>query len=79
MRISNLIGAHATIKYHDENETKDVYISFGEYDEVNGIDSYGVDDDCIFYYFKNLDEFKKWNPNENEFSIIDYELEYDTE
>ena len=72
------IGAWATVQFNDETLTKDVYVSFGEYDEVNNIDSYGVDDDSIFYYFENVKELVEWDTSNNDFAVLGYEFVFET-
>ena len=72
------IGAWATVQFNDETLTKDVYVSFGEYDEVNNVDSYGVDDDSIYYYFENVKELVEWDASVNEFAILGHEFVFET-
>lgn len=72
------IGAWATVQFNDETLTKDVYVSFGEYDEVNNVDSYGVDDDSIFYYFENVKELVEWDASINDFAVLEYEFVFET-
>lgn len=72
------IGAWATVQFNDETLTKDVYVSFGEYDEVNNIDSYGVDDDSIFYYFADVKELVEWDASVNDFAVLEYEFVFET-
>lgn len=72
------IGAWATVQFNDETLTKDVYVSFGEYDEVNNVDSYGVDDDSIYYYFENVKELVEWDASVNEFAILEHEFVFET-
>lgn len=72
------IGAWATVQFNDETLTKDVYVSFGEYDEVNEVDSYGVDDNSIFYYFENVKELVEWDTSNNDFAVLGYEFVFET-
>ena len=72
------IGAWATVQFNDETLTKDVYVSFGEYDEVNNVDSYGVDDDSIFYYFADVKELVEWDASVNDFAVLEYEFVFET-
>lgn len=73
------IGAHCNILFDDGDEIEGYYISFGEYEDEAMTDSYGVQDDRIFYYAPNgeaeLLELMKDNGN-NDFKILSYELEY---
>lgn len=46
-------GAWVEYRYHDEDDTTEPhlgYISFGDYDEDAGTDTYGVHDTRVFYY-----------------------------
>ena len=72
------IGAWAIVQYNDEPLSKTVYVSFGEYDEVNNVDSYGVDDDSIYYYFENVKELVEWDASVNEFAILGHEFVFET-
>lgn len=73
------IGAWAIVQFNDEDFSKTVYVSFGEYDEVNEVDSYGVDDNSIFYYLADLNELVEWDSLNNEYAIIEYELVYENQ
>ena len=44
------IGCYSSIRWKDSGEIEDVYISFGTYKISTNTDSYGIDDDFIFYY-----------------------------
>ena len=72
------IGAWAVVQFNDEPLSKEVYVSFGEYDEVNNIDSYGVDDDSIYYYFENVKELVEWDASVNDFAVLEYEFVFET-
>ena len=73
------IGANCLIKWF-EKDTKEVYISFYEYDE-NVTDPSGLNDDQIYYYadgetdLQILMEDTDWKG----FEIISYELNYPQE
>ena len=73
------IGAWAIVQFNDEHLSKTVYVSFGEYNEVNEVDSYGVDDNSIFYYFADLKELVEWDSSNNDFAILEYELVYENQ
>jgi hypothetical protein len=73
------IGAWATVQFNDEDESKTVYVSFGEYNEVDELGTCGVDDKYIFYYFADLKELVEWDSSKNEFSILEYELVYENQ
>lgn len=49
--MSNVIGIDATIIWlGEEDEPANRYISFGEWDEKDDDDTYGVPDSAIFFY-----------------------------
>ena len=73
-----IIGANADIRFNDTNETMNVYISFGEYNEDTEGDSFGTADYKIFYYCENEDELKSfmtYTENPDDFLVLNYELE----
>lgn len=50
------------------------YISFGEWDEETNLDSFGVDDDYIFYYFDRQEVADLWHALitvQDSFSVCD--------
>jgi hypothetical protein len=72
------IGASVTYQWLDDKSTEDAYISFGDYLPDENTDSYGIDDDAIFYYVQDEQELKDLCSPEvaNEFIILNYVLEY---
>lgn len=74
------IGATATIQYIDEKEPiEGVYFSFGEYDEDNNVDSYGINDLLIFFYCEGEEDMKSlMTEGAEDFIVLSYELEYET-
>jgi hypothetical protein len=51
--MSKVIGVEAKVVWlGSEDEPEDQYISFGEWDEKDDEDTYGVLDGAIFYYSK---------------------------
>ena len=54
----------------------EVYVSFGEYDEKKNCDSFGVNDDKIFFYCKDEEELKTLaKPNNgNDWFFTSYDL-----
>jgi hypothetical protein len=77
------IGAYATVMWldldgnpEDGTEYSEVYFSFGQYDEANECDSYGVPDDRIFFYC-HLDEVDliRLKDSTHDFRVLSYELE----
>ena len=71
------IGAWAEIEYLPEGDTISAYFSFGQYDEENDADSYGVQDDKIFYYC-DMDEheMQQLMNSTSDFRVLSYQLEY---
>ena len=70
-------GANALIQYRDDAPAQDpmwVYMSFGEYDEETEIDSFGIDDNEIFFYTNEAELIANAF---GEFIVIEYELEYE--
>lgn len=81
MKTYQIIGATATIKWLDTDETVEgVYFSFGEYYEEVGRDSFGVLDDRVFFYATGEQEMKQlMEPYPyNDFIVVDYQLERET-
>jgi len=71
------IGAQATIRWKDvPDEVKDVYISFGEVDinddDDEPKDTFGVDDQAIFYYCNPEDLDEPFD----EFEVLGYQCVY---
>ena len=57
--MSKPIGASITYIYSSNpSEEYEGYVSFGEYIESANADSYGVDDDAIFYYAQSVEELQ---------------------
>ncbi len=44
------IGFYASITWRNHDHMDWMYFSFGEYDEETGLDSYGVNDERVFFY-----------------------------
>lgn len=71
------IGAWAEIEYLPEGDTTSAYFSFGQYDEENDADTYGVQDNKIFYYCDGDEyEMQQLMSAESDFRVLSYELEY---
>lgn len=47
---ANAKGADVTYIWKGEDEENQSFISFGQYDEDAEVDSFGVDDEQIFFY-----------------------------
>ncbi len=72
------IGAWCDIEWLNDGAIGFKYASFGEYDEENDADNYGIDDEAIFYYCDGEADIKRlMGDNGNgEFRVLSYELEY---
>ena len=76
------IGAMITYRWNDDDKLREGlwggYVSFGEYDEENGTDTYGVKDDLICYYFPNgvMEMVAYMMENKGEFTIVEYVYAY---
>ena len=73
------IGAYATVQWLDDVPSDDileVYISFGQFDEGKNQDTYGINDDKIFYYAENEHELETLKQSQQDFKVLAYELEY---
>lgn len=72
------IGAYAVIQYTGESEPVDgYYFSFGDYNEETNTDSFGVNDDRVFYYAQGEPDMVALSkPNGGDFVVLSYELEY---
>jgi len=46
----SLMGATIIYTWDGEEQPTEGYVSFGTYNEAREMDSFGVDDDYIFYY-----------------------------
>lgn len=75
-----IIGAEAMVVWKGETHTPDDaeywYISFGEYDEETGCDSFGIGDYSIAYYADDEEDLKKMMSQESwhDFYVLSYEL-----
>lgn len=85
MADTKLIGAQVSIKWLDQLDFEPIdgaHISFGEYDEDNETDSFGIPDECILYYASGEDELKRLMDADKtpaDFIVVDYILTYATE
>jgi hypothetical protein len=79
------IGAQVSIKWLDQLEFEPIegaYISFGEYDEDNETDSYGIPDECVLYYANGVDELKRLmdvDKTPSDFIVVEYNLTFASE
>lgn len=71
------VGAWAETVWTDQVVPQRVYISFGTYNEDQGVDSYGKNDDDIFYYssIKELESMLTGETKED-WSLVSYEVVY---
>jgi|688.fasta_scaffold517389_1 hypothetical protein len=68
-------GAIIHYRYHRDDTTVDYrrgYVSFGVYDEFSGLDSFGVEDDKVFYYtdLLELTDILMDKNNDREFYVL---------
>lgn len=72
------IGANAWVvwKGTDPEDYEYWYISFGEYDDETGCDSFGIADYHIAYYADDEEDLKKMMSQESwhDFYVLHYEL-----
>lgn len=74
-----VIGAWALVQYLDDGSELEVYFSFGTYDEENNVDSYGVNDDRIFFYCEGEEDLKSlMTEGMEDFIVKGYFLEFQT-
>ena len=69
------IGAWCEIEWLDDLAKGFRYISFGEYDEENDSDSYGVADDAILFYCPESEFLKLVETGNKEFRITHFDYE----
>jgi len=74
------VGAKAVIVYSHTKTPHDVFISFGEYNEETGLDSFGMFDHHIFFYSnpKEVEEIFCSLDGHDGWEILEYELIYKT-
>ena len=73
------VGASCVVEFDDGDIVDGYYFSFGDYKEETETDSYGVNDDRIFYYCDGGEaELIELMRSEQDFKILSYELEYRT-
>lgn len=74
------VGAKAVIVYSHTKTPFDVFISFGEYNEELGLDSFGMLDQFIFFYSnpKQVEEIFCSLEGHDGWEILEYELIYKT-
>lgn len=78
-----VLGAWVTVTWDDDTPPMMTYISFGEYNEIDGIgyDSLtGMRDDEVFYYCENIKELFMYSAPDKHpdgWSVLDYTLHTD--
>ena len=75
--MSTAIGAKCVLVFNDEPETKlERYISFGQYNDVDDTDEYGVPDVDVFYYCfaSEAQLVSLMGAGVEEFTVLSYEL-----
>lgn len=73
-----VVGAHCETEYLDNKGSFNAYFSFGDYNDKTHTDSYGIDDDYVFFYAdKGEADLKSFLvPGAEDFIIKSYELSY---
>ena len=74
MSKSKPIGAKVTFEWVNTKEQVTSYFSFGYYDAEKNVDSFGVDDDSIFYYAEGVEELERLMTTPEDFKVISWEL-----
>jgi hypothetical protein len=64
------MGATALCKWVGEDDPIEYYFSFGEYDEETGQDTFGVNDDRIFFYCSEGDLLKMVGRESQEWEVV---------
>jgi hypothetical protein len=76
--IDKAIGADVVVRYLDENEEGkefETYISFGEYSEETNTDSFGINDNRIFFYCEGEEDLKSlMTAGAEDFIVLGYTL-----
>lgn len=70
------IGAWAMVEWKNDGVCSTYYFSFGEWDEDENVDTFGVHDENIFFYADgagSMQALTDW-ANGEDFVVIDYEL-----
>ena len=62
--MSKVIGLDAVVHWLGVDEPENQYISFGEWDEQDDEDDFGVPDSAIFYYAKPSEVLSLYQQNE---------------
>lgn len=71
------LGAWALIEWVDTKEQATRYFSFGQYNDKTETDTFGLEDDLIFYYAEGESELKTLMIEPDQFKVITWELVYD--
>jgi hypothetical protein len=65
------IGATALCKWVDTEEERELYFSFGEYDEVTDTDGLGVYDGNVFFYTNEGELLTMVGGTSQDFQVIE--------
>ena len=65
------IGATALCKWADTKEERELYFSFGQYDEVNDTDGFGVYDGNVFFYTNEEELLAMVGGRSEDFQVIE--------
>jgi len=64
-------GVTVLARWNDTNETFRAYISFGEYIAKDNTDSFGLNDDDIFFYAQGMEEIEELKTNSSNGWLIE--------
>lgn len=72
----NWRGAHVTLTLPGVPDPIVCYMSFGQYDEDSNRDSFGIDDDDVFFYVTGIYQLEDMrdHPDEYDFAVKSWEL-----
>lgn len=76
------VGASITYHWKDSDPQRQGlfggYVSFGQWDDIKDIDSFGVKDEFIFHYFPDgvMEMMAYMMENKGEFTIVEYSYAY---
>lgn len=68
------LGAWALIEWTDTKEQVTRYFSFGKYNWKTNTDTFGLEDDLIFYYAEGESELKTLMIEPDQFKVITWNL-----
>jgi hypothetical protein len=70
------LGAWALIEWTDTKEKVVRYFSFGQYNDKTETDTFGLEDDQIFYYAEGESELETLMIEPDQFKVLTWDLVY---